>query len=316
VTTWSRGLQAARLTLSALLAVGCVVPADVLEDRPCPCAPGHHCGPSGVCLPGDAPDAGRPDDAGRDGGPADGGLTDAGRDAGRDGGAPDAGPAGPVASYACEALDGAFVRDVSGAARDGRCDAAGCPDVVAGRVGNGCDFTAESRRLRVSYDPVFVPDVPPGSGVDFSVALWLYLHDPAPETVRSQSAIGLPAGSGSANVWQLFLNASSGAPRPGFITTNDVEIRSVYATDPLTLERWTHVALVYAGGDKLVYVDGVEVARAEGETVIPSNQDVLIGADENDGSRLVFPLDGVLDEIHVFDRALSRDEVAALARGE
>ena len=190
---------------------------------------------------------------------------------------------------------------------------AGCPDIVPGRVGNACDFTAESRRLRVSYDPVFMPGARSGAPETLTVAFWVYFHDPAPEAFASSSAIGLPAGSGSANVWQSYLSTASDPALAGFISADDAEIRSLYAPEPILVERWIHLALVYDGGTKLLYFDGVEAARAEGETLRVSNQDVLIGADENDGSVLVFPLRGMLDEILLYDRALSPDEIRALA---
>lgn len=290
-------------------ALGCAVPGDLLQDRACPCLAGYRCVvEENRCVPGDAMDAGS-----RDAGPRDAGSMDATLDAAPDASVPDAGPAGPVASFPCEALDGAFLRDRSGHGRDARCDGAGCPDIVPGRVGNACDFTAESRRLRVSYDPVFMPGARSGAPETLTVAFWVYFHDPAPEAFASSSAIGLPAGSGSANVWQSYFSTASDPALAGFISADDAEIRSLYAPEPILVERWIHLALVYDGGTKLLYFDGVEAARAEGETLRVSNQDVLIGADENDGSVLVFPLRGMLDEILLYDRALSPDEIRALA---
>lgn len=298
--------------------LGCTVPGDLLQDRACPCLAGYRCvAEDNRCVPDDGRDAGP-----RDGGSLDAGSLDAGSldaaldaapDAARDSAVPDAGPAGPVASFPCEALDGAFLRDRSGHGRDARCDGAGCPDIVPGRVGNACDFTAESRRLRVSYDPVFMPGARSGAPETLTVAFWVYFHDPAPEAFASSSAIGLPAGSGSANVWQSYFSTASDPPLAGFISADDAAIRSLYAPEPILLERWIHLALVYDRGTKLLFFDGVEAARTEGETLRVSNQDVLIGADENDGSVLVFPLRGMLDEILLYDRALTPDEIQALA---
>ncbi|MFK7986316.1 MAG: LamG-like jellyroll fold domain-containing protein [Sandaracinaceae bacterium] len=324
------GVRWALCGVVASLMTGCVVPGELLDEKPCPCAPGYRCVDGVRCEEGAAQDAGTPDagvgDAGTDAATPDAGTPDAGSpdagvlDAGLpdagvpdagvpDARPPDAGPPGPIALYSCESLDDGFLRDASGNTRDGRCDAAGCPDIVAGRVGNACDFTSEARRLRVSYDPALVPR----SDAGFSVALWVWFHDPAPGAYRRASAIGQAAGSGLANVWQVFFAQLTESPEFVFVTTDATEVRSLRTERALAFDTWIHLAVVFDRGLKVTYIDGLEATRSAGETIEGSNQDVLIGADENDGSVLVFPLDGMLDEIHIYDRALSPAEVLELA---
>lgn len=295
-------MRAGRILLLALVA-SCVVPEGLLEQRPCPCADGFAC-VEGRCVPG-ASDAGR--DAGVDLG-LDLGVEDVGTDAPAD--APgDAGdPERLLLHFDCEAVDDGFVRDRSGPeVRDARCDGAGCPELAPGVVGSACDFTDEDRRLRVSFDPALVPGRDDGPDA-LTVSMWVYLNDRGDPTPTG-SAIGIPVGSGRANVYQLYF--ASG--RPGYVTAEEAGIVSVYASGTAPLETWVHYALVYDAGVRTFYIDGVEAGRETFGPPPSSNQDLLIGADENEGSVLQLPIDARVDEIRIYGRALGPGEVASLA---
>ena len=314
--------------VAVLLGSGCVVSPSLLGDKPCPCADGFQC-VDDRCEPGPALDSGALDagslDAGRldagafDAGSLDAGVLDSGRvDAGpldsgsAEGGPPlDAGPPGPVAHFDCESSDGLRILDVSGNGFHGGCDGAGCPRIVPGRVGMGCDFTSDDRRLRLPANQRFVPGDPSGSPEALTVALWINLHVTDP--IREGSAIGLPVGSATANTWQLFVSASGGVLRPGFVSADVTGIRSFFAP-PVSAGQWMHATLTFDGFAKVLYLDGLEVGRREGEGPLSFGaRGVTIGADENGGGELALPLDGMLDEILIYDRVLSTAEITALA---
>ena len=78
-------------------------------------------------------------------------------------------------------------------------------------------------------------------------------------------------------------------------------------------EGWHHVAAVRSGRRAIVYVDGVEVANAFvglGE-ISQTEFDAFIGSDgyQRDPSWLT----GAVDDLRIYDRGLSADEVADLA---
>jgi hypothetical protein len=74
----------------------------------------------------------------------------------------------------------------------------------------------------------------------------------------------------------------------------------------LALGRWIHVAGTWDGATARVYVDGVAVASTPAPT-LPSNTLALrIGGDSTGGNRF----DGLIDEVAVYDRALSAAEIA------
>ena len=81
----------------------------------------------------------------------------------------------------------------------------------------------------------------------------------------------------------------------------------------LSTGTWTHTVAVYDGTNMKLYKDGVEVGSLakSGTIATSSSVDVAIGnqPDSTTGRR---PWDGLIDEVMVFDRALSAEEVTFL----
>jgi len=80
----------------------------------------------------------------------------------------------------------------------------------------------------------------------------------------------------------------------------------------LTTETWYHVALTWDGGNYVVYVNGQEKANGSYTGLDTLNPVADIGNDGNaDGRDEAF--NGLLDDVRIYDQALSEDEVAELA---
>lgn len=74
--------------------------------------------------------------------------------------------------------------------------------------------------------------------------------------------------------------------------------------------RWTHVAVVFNGEDARLYLDADEVGFLEGVAPPgPSTRPLLIGGYREPGQPEEFPFRGCLDEILLYRRALSEDEL-------
>lgn len=86
--------------------------------------------------------------------------------------------------------------------------------------------------------------------------------------------------------------------------------RAFIVAAPQTLSRWQHIAAVLRHGTLTLYVDGKETAS---RPVPPTDPEVTIRL----GSlgKKVF-LSGLLDEVRIYDRALSADEIAAIQQRE
>jgi hypothetical protein len=137
-----------------------------------------------------------------------------------------------------------------------------------------------------------------------SVAAWV-----RPEIAATQYVVK-KAANNATNGFELSL-ASNGRPFLRFnqATSNDtfrVDATSSYPTNGST---WMHLVGTYDGQRMRIYVDGVEQGSKSGPSAIASNSLRLgIGAEPN-GFR---PVQGRIDGVRLYDRALTGTEVAQL----
>jgi len=83
------------------------------------------------------------------------------------------------------------------------------------------------------------------------------------------------------------------------------------ASTIVTTDTWRHVALVYDGVNKYIYIDGFEDARAPSSGQInASAHNLYIGENSQATGRF---LTGSVDDVRIYGRALSPEEVAGLA---
>ena len=87
------------------------------------------------------------------------------------------------------------------------------------------------------------------------------------------------------------------------------------STRALPVGRWKHVATTYDGAWLRIYIDGNAAGsmRVTGRTCV-SGEPLAVGAKNNPTKGLLEAFyDGRLDDVRIYDRALSKDEVAQLA---
>jgi hypothetical protein len=109
--------------------------------------------------------------------------------------------------------------------------------------------------------------------------------------------------------WQGFAIEAS----DGDVWTGEVGDGTTYIElpgSPVALGTWAHVVLTYDGSSMRLYVDGTEVAGTTTSRYAgaPSPVDLEIGAEYTNGVPGVF-FTGLLDDVAVYDHALSADEV-------
>ncbi len=102
-----------------------------------------------------------------------------------------------------------------------------------------------------------------------------------------------------------------------------VDGKTVKSPQRLGLYRWTHLAGTYGDGQMAVYIDGRKVGStaAAGETSLPDT-DLLIGLNSqaarptdpvrgpNNNLPSIFGLEGLVDEVKIYNTALSESEIA------
>jgi hypothetical protein len=82
------------------------------------------------------------------------------------------------------------------------------------------------------------------------------------------------------------------------------------ATTIVITDTWRHAALVYDGSNKIIYIDGVEDARvASTGSINVSTYNLYIGENSQQTGRY---LTGLVDDVRIYNRALSPAEVAGL----
>ena len=175
-----------------------------------------------------------------------------------------------------------------------------------GTVQNGAGFAAgfvgQAFRLDGVDDFVNVPDA---ANLDFSptgpmtVDMWVFRTAANPVMYL----LGKQTACGSIN-YQLGQDATRGLYFAGDTGSG------VNTNASLPLDTWTHLAATYDGTTWRFYINGTEAANTNaGGTLGPANAASLeIGASGTCGN--TFP--GLIDEVEIFNRALSASEIQAI----
>ena len=140
-------------------------------------------------------------------------------------------------------------------------------------------------------------------GENYSVELWLWNGLPA--GVRAVTGVVFARGEGQGD--SLGITGQSGA-LPGRLYFQNGAGPTLVGKSELALKDWHHVVLVRAGRKVTVHLDGEANPEISGETGPAAQAAPLYFGGDADSP---FRFEGRLDEIAVFDRALSSAEVAA-----
>lgn len=199
---------------------------------------------------------------------------------------------GPVVYLKFDEGQGNVVRDKSGSGNDA--DISGKVEWVDGVEGLGLKFDGEN-----SY-----AQVPPGVLGTFkeaTVMAWVKIEKkPA---VHSYNIAGMTTGPGAGWYLELYLNGNLTAWQCG----PNMNATTPYPPD---FDSWHHVAGVYTGGEIRIYVDGEEKVKAGG-TALPnvSSMPFRISGDHPETANWGGSINGVVDEVKLYDRALEPDEI-------
>jgi hypothetical protein len=202
-------------------------------------------------------------------------------------------------------------------------------DIVSsndGELVNGATFAPGKAGQAFSFDGVDdfvqVPDSDLwtfGTG-DFTIALWANFSAVKPSTDIGHPAavlIGHDEGPGHTNKWWFafgagFLHFTTSHP-----TIDPYPFLAQVPFSP-TLNRWYHLAVGRSGDTYTIFVDGLPVSSEVFAGAIPNaSAPLTIGQAESGLDRdQQFFMNGRIDEVMIFNRALSEEEIRAIATAD
>ena len=200
--------------------------------------------------------------------------------------------AGLVGAYGFEETSGATVTDSSPAGNPGTIVGAAAR-TAAGKIGRAIDFDGVN-------DYVSVADA---ASLDLTTGMtleaWVQL-----DTVSSWRTTILKEKPGGL-VYSLYANSSSSRPQGEIVTGAGTDVLAG-AGPALTAGTWTHLALTYDNAQLRLFRNGVQVAQIAATGAIQaSTLPLRIGGNAIWGEYT----DGRIDEVRVYNRALSAAEI-------
>jgi hypothetical protein len=175
---------------------------------------------------------------------------------------------------------------------------------VPGKVGNALSFDGID-------DWVTVTDGAAGTPLDLTTGMtieaWVL-----PSAMSGWETVVLK--ELGVNLLSYALYANDGAPLGGFngpagYVRIGLADNAVQGVGPLSTTEWTHLATTYDGTMQRLYVNGVEVgARAQTGSMPVGNQPLRIGGNASFAGEF---FEGLIDEVKVYNRALSASEIGA-----
>ena len=219
------------------------------------------------------------------------------------------GPEGLVLRYGFEGLGNGVVRDLSGNGLDGRvvnADAAGLP--APSTPTRGVAIALEG----AEHQYVDVPLEPALDVNHFTLSAWVRYTGVENDATGGRWEVLEKAASYWVNIRTNGLvrvgGFFGGCEGPGVWQFLD-------STEPVRPGVWTHVTGTYDGEILAVYLDGrLSSSRAVSGRTCISGEPLAIGAKNNPSKGLLEAFwDGRLDDVRIYDRALSAIEISDVA---
>ncbi|MFH1882892.1 MAG: LamG-like jellyroll fold domain-containing protein [Planctomycetota bacterium] len=204
-------------------------------------------------------------------------------------------PAGPIVHYKLDDGEGVIAVD-SANGLDGIL--MGDPQWSAGVLDGALDLDGDG-----DYVDCGTNDVLNNLSDAITVSAWV--------SIRSVTTTWMGIVMKGETAWRLGVNGNTTGIHWGF-TGGARGWQQANSVTELPLDEWHHIAATYdksVGG--IVYVDGVaEAVNPDPDGVAANEMPLLLGENPEALGRL---FDGLLDDVRIYDRALSADEISQLA---
>ena len=168
---------------------------------------------------------------------------------------------------------------------------------VGGIAGNALDFDGVDDHVVMANTAAL--DI---TDTEITLAAWIYPHNGG--ATGGSRAISKRTDGGGSDVYSMYTYQSRLRFR--------LDGQDLISAQTFTPGEWLHVAMVYDGVDKRIYLDGVldpATPQAKTDAIDASSRAVHLGMREGENRRF----NGLLDDVRIYERALDAAEVAALA---
>ncbi len=210
---------------------------------------------------------------------------------------PDAFVGDLVAYYPMDTVTDAF-QDAAGD-HPARCGTT-CPVSVPGQIDRALSFDGIDSLATVDVNT----DLQLTTG--FTVAAFVNLAE-TPTTRGCVVTKGL--GTAQRNSWALCVEPSRQAY---FFTTTSTSLDDMFSTRVIPVGEWHHLAIRWDGSNKTIFVDGDLDPAVSTSDVEWDVQTIRIGGDIDSGSPIAL-FHGAIDDLRIYDRPLTPQEIGVLA---
>jgi hypothetical protein len=204
--------------------------------------------------------------------------------------------AGLVGWWKFDETQGTSARDSSGGNHDGTL--IGHAQWGRGRIGGAVALDGAGSYVKVADKSAF------DFAGELTVASWVNIH-----SVPSEWMAIITKGD---TAWRFSMAHQD--PKIHFSVNHFYSTDGINGSTDLTLNQWHHVAAVYDGKTLRLYVDGkLDATQPWTGGIAKNDSDVVIGENAEQTGRF---FDGLIDDVRVYDYALSEGEIKGLATGQ
>jgi hypothetical protein len=204
--------------------------------------------------------------------------------------------AGLRAWWKLDEASGSNADDTTGRPQDGTVSGAAWGSGISG---GALDFDGTDDGVLVGTSAALL-----GSG-DFSLAAWVKVDPGSPTgTVIQQREPGATGYQG-----EYMLNVNSNGTVNFFVYGTSAYQFDLTTTATINDGQWRHITALRQGITGRIYIDGVEAASGSGTVQVLESRAVSIGYDHRDLNKR---FDGGIDDVRIYERALSAGEIDGL----
>jgi len=174
---------------------------------------------------------------------------------------------------------------------------------VEGKIARALSFDGVNDYVEVPYNPIF-------KNSKYTVEAWVKIFSYPPTSTQSFDITGMYQSGSNINSLQIY---SDGKVQSNY---NDGSWKVVKGETILELEKWYHLVAVIFPPNGYIYVNGkLDGSRSDIGTLILNKGNLRIATFVTAPDDYHVATDGFIDEVRIYNRALSADEIKEHYRG-